>query len=169
MKKSILVCFVLIILFAQNVSSQQLGDTYTDKSGVFSISMPRGWQTIDVGMKYQGIAGPAEGGITPNMSFIDEAFSGAVSAYIDAALVQLPLIFQGFTLLNRNSFRTNAGITGESMTYIMTMGTVRMRVKQYVLPNRNGTMVMVISCGAPVNAERYDAFYDSVARTFNWR
>jgi len=169
MKKTLILFGILAVLFVQNVSAQQLGDVYTDRNGTFTISMPRGWQTIEAGGKYLSVIGPVENGFTPNMAFTDEGYSGTIASYVDLALPTLPMIFQGFTLLSRTSFRTNAGVNGEAITYLVTVGQFRIRIRQYIIPNRSGNMVMVITGGAPEQGgERFDAIFDASARTFNW-
>ncbi|MCL2764114.1 MAG: hypothetical protein FWD40_02385 [Treponema sp.] len=167
MKKNVIFCFILLVLFIHNINAQQLGELYSDRT--FSMSMPRGWQTMDFNQKYLSIVGPVDGGLTPNIGFADEDYSGAISGYIDAALALFPLIFSDFTLLARSGFTTNSGITGESITYRATMGSIQVRQKMYAFPNRDGTSVLIISCTAPLtNGERYDPIFDASVKTFNW-
>jgi len=169
MKKLVICCFVLLALFVQNASSQQLGDLYTERTGGFSMSMPRGWQTANFNQKYLMIMGPEVNGLTPNIGFGDEEFSGTITSHVDAVLGYIPLLFSDFSQINRSSFTTNAGVTGESVTYLVTMGSIRVRQKMYVFPNRRGNAVMVITCTAPVSGgERFDAVFDASVKTFTW-
>ena len=169
MKKISIVCFLLVFLFAQNISSQTLGELYIENNTGFTMSMPSGWQTTDTGLKYLSILGPLDGGFTPNIGFADEEFSGSVSEYIDAIMNILHLFSTEFILLERSNFRTDSGITGESIKYLLTLGQIQVRQKMYIVPNRNRTLIMGITGTAPViGGERYDAIFDASARTFNW-
>jgi len=169
MKKSIFFCFVLLILLAQNISSQELGGLYTDRNAGFTMSMPRGWRTVDFNLGYLSIVGPEYSGITPNIGFGEDEYAGSVSEYIDALVSYFSLIFSNFRLLDRSNFRTNAGVVGESITYQGSMGAVTVRQKVYVFPNRRGNAVMVITATAPVTGgERFDTIFDASVRTFNW-
>ena len=169
MRKISITIVILAFLFIQNVSGQQLGDLYTERTGGFTMSMPRGWQTADFNQKYLMIMGPEVDGFTPNIGFGDESYSGSITSYVDIVLTYLQMLFTDFNLISRTSFRTNAGITGEVITYQVTMGSIRVRQKIYVLPNRGGTAIMGITCTAPVvGGERYDAIFDASVRTFSW-
>jgi len=169
MKKAMILCCILAVIFVLNISAQQLGDIYTERSAGFSMSMPAGWQTQDFNQKYLSIVGPLDGRLTPNIGFADEDYSGPISSYIDAALGLFPIIFSDFTLLNRSSFTTDSGIVGESITYRCTMGSIQVRQKMYVFPDRRGRSVIIVSCTAPsVNGERYDPIFDASVKTFDW-
>ena len=168
MKKTF-VFYVLAVLLIQNISAQQLGDLYTEKDAGFTMSMPRGWQAVDLNQKYLMITGPLDGQLTPNIGFVDEVYSGPLSFYIDSALSLMPTIFSDFELLDRMNFTTNSGVDGESITYHVSFGNVQMRQKMYVYPNRDGTSLLIISCTAPFeNGSRYDLIFDASVKTFNW-
>jgi len=169
MKKSILISLILLALFVQNASSQQLGSLYTERTGGFTMSMPQGWQTADFNQKYLMIMGPEVNGLTPNIGFGDEEYAGTISSFTDQYLSYLPLLFSDFNQVSRGRFTTNAGVNGECVTYLVTMGSIRVRQKIYVFPNRRGTAVMVIACTAPVaGGDRYDAIFDASVKTFVW-
>ena len=76
MKKTTFVCFILLILFIQNIHSQELGDLYTEENAGFTMSKPQGWQTVDIGMRYLSIIGPLDNDITPNIGFVNDDYSG---------------------------------------------------------------------------------------------
>ena len=167
MKKTIFITCILTVLFIQSISAQELGDLYTQRG--FTMSMPRGWQTADVGVGYLQINGPQSGVFPPNIAFRDEDYSGPVSDYIDMMVGAFPRHISNFRLLERSTFRTNSGVSGEFIIYQGTMGTGSVRQKMYVFPNRRGNAIMVITCTSPINAnERYDAIFDAAVRTFSW-
>ena len=167
MKRIILAGFILTVLFIQNISSQELGELYRERE--FSMSMPSGWQTVDVGLGYLQINGPQIGAFAPNISFRDEAYSGPASDYIDMIMISYQRLFSNFRLLERSTFRTNIGVTGEFITFQGTMGTGNVRQRMYVIPNRRGNAIMVITCTVPASeGERYDTVFDAAVRSFNW-
>jgi hypothetical protein len=167
MKKSFVFFCILTVLFVKTVSSQQLGELYTERN--FSISMPLGWQTVNNNQQYLMIMGPEINGFTPNISFATESHSGSISDYTNDILNMYPQFFSGFTLINRSSFTTDAELTGESITFLGTFNNIRVRQKLYVFPNRRRTTVMIITCTAPASGgERYDSIFDASVKTFNW-
>ncbi|MCL2185837.1 MAG: hypothetical protein FWB86_08315 [Treponema sp.] len=170
MKRKLILSLILIIIFVQNINSQQnfsLGDLYTETS--FTMSMPAGWRTVDFNQKYLMIIGQEVGGLTPNIGFGDEAYAGTISDYINILIDSFPIYFTDFVLVNRSNITTNAGITGERITYQATMGQIRIRQIMYVLPNKQKTAVMCISCTAPINSgETLDAVFEASVKTFLW-
>jgi hypothetical protein len=169
MKKITTIFFILILLLAQNISGQELGDLFTERTGGFTMSMPLGWQTADVGLRLLGIMGPQDGAFIPNFTFAEEEYSGSVASYLDLLLDYFPILFSEYRLLDRSSFRTNAGENGECITYLLTMGQIQVRQRAYVIPNRSRTVIMFITGTAPVaGGERYDGIFDASVRTFNW-
>ena len=169
MKKLLMLCCLFSFLFVQNIASQTLGNLFVEPNGVFSISMPNGWQMVDINMAYMMIMGPEYNGFTPNINFADEDYSGAISDYLDAVMGFFPLLFSDFRLLGRSVFQTNTGLTGECITYLVTMGQIQVRQKMYVFPNSKRTAVMVITGTAPVvSGETYDVVFDTSVSTFKW-
>jgi len=170
MKKTFVICCLLAVLFVQNINSQTLGELYTENDGGFTMSMPRGWQTVDANQKYLMIIGPLENGYTPNIGFGDDAaYSGAISAYIDEVLLFLGQFYSDFKVINRGNFSANSGLLGECATFLGSMGEINVRQKMYIFPSTNRSGIMVITCTAPqVNGERYDAIFDECVKTFRW-
>jgi hypothetical protein len=167
MKKVFVICCLLAVLFIQNINSQTLGDLYTERD--FTMSMPRGWQTADLGHVYPVIVGPAEGGFTPSIVFGNDAYSGEISDYLDAAILMLQEDLPGFRLINRADFTTTSGLRGGSITYQISMNGISMRQKTYVLSNKGGTETMLITCTSPLtNAGNYERIFDECVKTFNW-
>jgi len=169
MKKSLFLFCILAVLFVQVVSAQQLGELYRERNAGFTMSMPAGWQTFDFNQKYLMIMGPEDSGLSPNIGFADEAYNGSISGYVDIFLPLIQQFFSDFSMVDRSSFTTSAGVTGECVTYTATMGTIRVRQKVYVFPNRRGNAIMVITGTAPVNSgTRYDEIFDASVKTFVW-
>jgi len=169
MKKALFICFLSAVLFIQNVYSQVLGDLFTENNAGFSMSMPSGWQTIDANQKYLMIIGPAENGLTPNIGFGDEDYSGAIPEYLDAVFSLLGQFYSELKLISRGNFSVNANITGGYITFNGRMGEISVRQKMYVFPNQNKSGVVLITCTAPqVNGEKYDSIFDACVKTFKW-
>ena len=166
MKRSFLLCCI-IVLFAQNANSQMLGDLYTEAR--FSMSMPSGWITRDVNQKYLMIIGPEDSGLTPNIGFGDEDYNGPVSDFFDERIGLFPKFYRDFSLLNRSGFTTNGRVTGECITYLCTIGNVRVRQKMYAFSNRRRTSIVIITGTAPVDSgDKYDGVFDASVKTFRW-
>jgi len=169
MKRNVVICCLLTSFFVQNINSQTLGDLFTERTAGFTISMPLGWQAMDMGQKYYMIIGQTENGFTPNIGFADDAFSGSLSEYIDAVLSMIGRFYVEFTVVKRDDFSTASGLRGEYAIIQGRMGEISVRQIMYVFPNANGVGIMLITGTAPlVNGERFDAVFDESVRTFKW-
>ena len=168
-RKFIILCCVFTLLFVQNVSSQQLGGLYRERNAGFTMSMPNGWETIDMKAKYLMITGPNDNGMYANIGFNDEEYWEPLSDYFDVILLHLPRNFSNFRLVNRSNFVKNDGVVGEYITYTFTERSVQFRQRIYVFPNNRKTRFIIITCTAHgTNAEKYDAIFDVSVGTFVW-
>ena len=169
MKRAIVICCLLAVLFVQNINSQTLGDLYTEKTAGFTMYMPMGWQTMDFNQKYLMIIGQTENGFTPNIGFAGDSFSGSLSDYIDAVFLAIGQFYADLTVISRGDFSTNSGLRGYYATIQGRMGEVDIRQKVYIFPNASEGGLMVITGTAPiVNGEKFDAVFDESVRTFRW-
>jgi len=169
MKRTLIICCFLAVVLIQNISSQTLGDVYTEKNAEFSISMPRGWQTMDLNQKYLVVVGQTENGFTPNITFADEEYSGPISDYIDAVISILATFYADFNVLNRANFATDSGLQGGYITLQGRLNDVSVRQRMYTFPNREKTKVIVITGTAPLNnGERFDPTFNESVKTFKW-
>jgi len=168
MKKVLVICCLLSVLLIQNINSQTLGDLYTENTAGFTMSMPRGWQTLDANQKYLMIFGPAENDFSPNFVFADDEFTGTISSYIDAVLLVLDKIYADLSVISRGNFSTNSGLQGGYVTLQGRMGEIRVRQKMYVFPNPGAGGLMTVTGSAPVDGSRFDAVFDECVKTFRW-
>jgi hypothetical protein len=168
MKKPLALCCLFAVLFIQNINSQNLGDLYTERNAGFTMSMPKGWQAMDASQKYLVVIGQTEDGFTPNITFVDEEYSGSISEYIDAAISILGMVYADFRVLNRANFTTESGLQGGYITLQGRLNDISVRQRLYVFPNRRRTEVMVITGTSPLYGEKYDAIFNESVRTFNW-
>jgi hypothetical protein len=167
MKKITVLFFLFAVLFTGNISAQY--PLIPHGEGDFTINIPAGWQLQNYGLKYNIIFGPADGGFSPNINFVEEAFTGTASEYIDAALQLLANFYNNFRLLSRGSFTTNSGLQGEHIVYQAELNNVNVWMKQYAIRSRSGTTIMIISGGAaPALGSKYESLYDDCIKTFNW-
>jgi len=168
MKRAVVICCFLTVLFVQNISSQNLGELYTESNGGFSISMPRDWQAIDANQKYLMIIGPTENGLTPNITFADDVFLGSYSEYIDAVLIVLERIYADLIIINRGNFSTNSGLYGEAVTLSGRINEVRVRQKLFIFPGRENRIILITGSAPLINGERFDPIFDESVKTFRW-
>jgi hypothetical protein len=169
MKRTFVICCLLAVLFIQNINSQTLGDLYTERNAGFTMSMPRGWQTMDANQKYLMIVGPTENGFTPNVGFADDTFSGPLSEYSDSVLSVIGQFYADLTIINRGNFSTNSGLRGEYATIQGRMGEISVRQKMFIFPNASRGGIILITGTAPAaNGERFDPIFDECVKTFRW-
>jgi hypothetical protein len=167
MKKPVFICLLFAVLFAVNISAQNA--TVPHSEGDFSINVPAGWQLTNLGLKYAALMGPADGGFSPNMNFIEEDFPGTVTYYIDIAIPMLQSVYNNFQLIRRGNFTTDSGLQGEYIVIQAEIFNTPVWMKQYILQSKSGTTLMIISTGAAVTlADKYEELYDGCAKTFNW-
>ena len=168
MKKSYVLCCLFAVLFVQNINSQNLGALYNETNAGFSMNIPQGWEMANNNQKYQTAIGPSDGGLTPNIGFGDDKYSGSISEYIDMAISIYKVIYADFEVVDRANFTTNSRLRGMYITFHGRRNEIRVRQKVYVFQNRSRTDVMIITCMAPFGGERYDAIFDACVKTFNW-
>ena len=168
MKKTVFFYCIFAIILIQNTNGQQLGEKYTDTNGFFNISMPNGWEIYEFENELV-IIGPQDAGVTPNMGFGIDDYTGSASGYNNLLINEFSNYFSNFNLINRSVFRTNAGINGEYFTFSCTEGNLRLRMRMYAIPNKSGIIMAAVACAAPeAGGEKYDAVFDACIKTFNW-
>ncbi|MDR2501597.1 MAG: hypothetical protein LBD37_11065 [Treponema sp.] len=147
---------------------------YREAKGGFSIAVPDAWSAASGDYSpYQFIKGPEEAGFTANIAFVDEPYSGPVTAFVDSSLDSLigERVLSDFELLRRDSFRTDQGIQGE---YIIFQGrdphtSQAIQQRLYFLPDQEGAVMMIIVCSSsPAGGEKYAGLFDGCVRTFKW-
>lgn len=83
-----------------------------EKSGGFSFDPPQGWQEVQFpGLKYKVSCGPTESEFAPNINVVDEPFSGTLTAYIDLNIENMKKMFTDFTIVEREDFDTEDGLS----------------------------------------------------------
>jgi len=168
MKRTLIICCLLTVSFIHNINCQTLGNLYTESNADFTMSMPAGWQTMDINQKYSVIMGQTENGFTPNITFADDVFLGSYSEYIDAVLLVLEQIYSDLIIINRGNFSTSSGLYGEYVTLSGRMNEIRVRQKLFVFPGTRANRIILITGSAPLNGERFDAIFDECVKTFRW-
>ena len=83
-----------------------------EKTGGFSYDPPEGWQIMEFpGLKYRISHGPTENEFAPNINIVDETFKGGLTAYVDGSLENMKKLFTDFTVLKREEFQTEDGLS----------------------------------------------------------
>jgi hypothetical protein len=161
MKFSFLLVFAFftVPVFADN------GPRIYNNEGKFSFCPPLNWTEREFpGLKYKLVAGPTESNFTVNISLLDDTYNGTLQEYVNGNVTQLST--HGYTIVNRKTFRTNSGISGECVTTNSTQNGFFLKQVFYFLPASNDNY-FVITCSAldRYSAKYLSAFEDSI-KTF---
>jgi hypothetical protein len=153
----------------QGFNSEIHGDLYVERNAGFSMYVPKGWGTRDMNQKYLMVIGPTVDNFTANFNFGDEKYSGPLSNYLDAVVVQLKRFYTELDVLESGDFTTLKGIEGKYLTLLGRINEIQARQKLYILPNKGKTAILIITGTAPPDdGERYDLLFDECVKTFNW-
>jgi hypothetical protein len=153
----------------QGFNNEIHGELYVERNAGFSMYIPKGWEIRDMNQKYLMAMGPVEDNFSPNINFGDDQYSGAISEYIDAVIAQLSQLYVDLEIFENEKFTTNIGLQGRYITLSGRMNEIHVRQKLYLMQNKKGTAIMVIT-GTVLFAsgEKYDALFDECVKTFNW-
>lgn len=180
MKKIFVVCCVLGILLLttsakkaggnnQGFNSDIHGELYVERTAGFSMYIPKDWEIRDMSQKYLMVFGPVDGDFSPNIIFGDEAYSGSLPEYIEAAVSQLSNFYADLEIIENETFTTNTGLQGMYITLLGRINDVQARQRIYLLQNKGATSVMLITgTTLAISGEKYDSLFDECVKTFNW-
>ena len=162
---------IVAVFFSCATSSKPAPEEgrYFEKSGGYSILLPESWQVTEFpGLKYKILVGQTENSFIPNITFVDEAFGGDLSLYVNAAIGQLENLFgENFELVQRSEFVTLKKARGEKLVTNTFQYNRHIRQILYCFPGKGIKLVATCSVLAE-EGEAYDAFFDKTMETFEW-
>ena len=181
MKKLFFAFCVLSILFVNcrstgnagnnnpGFNSEVHGELFIEKTAGFSMYIPKGWEIKNITENYLAAIGPVDNKSAPNIAFADEQYSGSISEYIDAVIVQFSEFYANFEVIENESFITNTGLQGRYIILLGQIDAIHVRQRLYVMQNQTETAVItIIGTASFADGEKYDALFDGCAKTFNW-
>ena len=137
-----------------------------EKAGAFSYDPPPGWQVIEFpGLKYRISHGPRENEFSPNITVVDEAFSGILAGYVDANLQNMEKLFVNLKVLSREDFRTQ---DNEVAVKVVTENEQQGRMlRQTFFFIGSGNRKYVVTCTALADGgDKFDTVFAGSAETF---
>jgi hypothetical protein len=143
---------------ASPTATQGEGSTrHYEPEGGFSYLPPVGWQVVESSsLAYKAAVGPVENEFAPNLTVIDEAFSGSFEDYVELSLDNMSEFFQEFELLSREEFAPEKGPTGVKAVTQTVQGGRTLRQTFYMFDT--GGQVLVVTCTRIADAaEELDA------------
>jgi hypothetical protein len=158
--------YALLIFLA--INGEVFGEHLVEKQGGFEIYGPKTWEITDVGLKYKVLMGPTENQFTLNINFSDEAYNGPIADYIDATIDLLPQFFSNFTVVERDDFTTNDGLTGVKMVTQANLNQIAVRQRMYFFLNGKDKIMIITASSSQINGENYDDIFDKSVKTFKW-
>jgi hypothetical protein len=167
MNKTVKIFLVIVFIFLSTLTFAQTGSRVYEYNGNFSFCPPLGWEVREFpGLKYKIVVGPVEDQFAVNMNFADEIFNGTLRDYINLNLAQLEKFFVIYRLVDRKTFKTNSGITGECVIINDAQQRFYSRQALYFLPIPNNKY-FVVACSAPDEVfEKYQSIFDESIKTF---
>jgi hypothetical protein len=157
---------VLTVILVLKKASPSNPGRHHEAAGGFSYVPPPGWEVKPFpGLKFQIVAGPAQAGFAPNINIVEELSNLDMRSYLEANLLQMQGVFQGFRLLERQEFSTGDGLQGHKIIFERPEGGRQLRQCQYFFGRGNRKLTLTATMLAHTGT-RFDAVLDECARSF---
>ena len=164
--KSLFILFLLLCFGGGPCFAKELEGRHFEKEGGFSYQPPKGWKIKEVpGMKYKFVFGPPIDRFSPNMNFVDEAFSGGLDHYVDLNVKALHSNFKGFEKFNQTTFKTAAGQTGIKLTTQAEQNGRRIRQTYYFFELSKEKKLVVTCSASAKDGEAFDKVFEETLET----
>ena len=175
--KKILLLVVIVLAFfgcatsnniAQEESEEQDG-RLVERSGGFSIQIPEGWEAREFpGLLYRILIGTPINDFAQNIVFVTEAFTGTLSEYVDANIIELQNLFQGnIVIVAREKFISANNVIGEKLVSNSFQHGRHILQIFYFFPG-NGIMMTFSATALPEDEQVASILFDRTAATFAW-
>jgi hypothetical protein len=145
-------------------TSTQDPNRYSPPDNSFSIMLPEGWQSVDLGMEYPGLLGPRVEGIFQNLVFVYETSTFPLAFY--AAVVQdnVTSTLEEFSSLSEDFLTTSSGI--DYFRWVTENSQQATRVRQVFYMFENGDWKLtIIYTRQSGEAPEQDAIIDGIMDT----
>ena len=165
-------------------------NSYTN-SAYYSFTPPTSWTVGTVGtvrtvrtfgtVRTVGTAlgeivtftGPVDGGFSPNMNIATEQFDETLEAYTDLYVNYiLTTLFSDAKVISQSEeFQTNGSLKGKKIVYTLRVSGVNYRLVQYYISPKVSSNVFAVISGAGLATwgDKYDAMFDTAAKSFAWK
>lgn len=142
-------------------------DRYYPPDNTFSILVPEGWETFDLGLKYPSLMGPQVEGIFQNLIFVPEESTFPMAMY--AAFVQdnIEATLQDVSSISEEFLITSAGIDFFKWITESTQQGMRLRQIFYIFENGDWKLTIVYTRQAGEALEQ-DALIDDLIDTIKF-
>ena len=138
----------------------------TETAGGFSFVPPETWQARAVpGLKYKIAFGPVQDGFASNINVVDEAFTGALDAYVNANKAALERALKKVRIVKQEAFRTTAGLPGARLIVECEQNDKPLRQTFYFFGTAG--MKFVVTCSTTAaGGEKLDPVFERAMKTF---
>jgi len=140
---------------------------YYPPDNSFSILIPEGWQTVDLGIEYPALLGPQVAGISQNMVFVSETYDFPLAFY--TALLQDKIItnLESLTSISEDFLATSSGIDYFHWVTERTEQSTRLRQIYYIFENGDFKLTIIFTRQSGEAAEQ-DAIIDGIIDTISF-
>jgi hypothetical protein len=141
---------------------------HVEAAGGFSFVPPEDWKIRDFpGMKFKAAIGPSAAGFAPNITIVDELFSGSLDAYVKQNLAALQKAFRKFHLAQQDDFKTTAGEQGARLVTESEQQGRLLHQTFYIFGK--GDTKFVITCSTLAEGgDKYDSVFETSIKTFRF-
>ena len=163
--------YFLFVLLAFGVLNSGCKKDDNDKdTKEYYFTPPTSWKQGTAAGGIETFTGPNDESFSPNMSIFTEPFNGTLTAYVDANISTLNVIYS-IDLSSRTAFQTNSGLSGERLVYLLKISGINLRYVAYLFSPKSGSKTYVVISGAGLASwnNKYDATFDAAAKTFSWK
>jgi hypothetical protein len=118
-------------------------DRYYPPDNSFSILIPAGWQTVDLGIAYPGLLGPLVDGISQNVVFVSETYAFPLAFY--TALLQDKIItnVESLTTISEDFLTTRSGLDYFRWVTERTEQSTRLRQIYYIFESGDFKLTII--------------------------
>jgi hypothetical protein len=142
-------------------------DRYYASNGSFSLKMPVGWQTQDMGLKYLAIVGPVVNGFAENIVIVDETNDSTSSEYSAALQIVLTASDPNLKVVSEESMATPDGL--EYIRLAVDYSNQGQQVQQIFYIFQQGDTKYTLIYSRPSNASsENDPIVDEAANSFQF-
>ncbi len=140
-----------------------------EPAGGFSYVPPEGWEIAEPssGTAYKVARSPSGEDFAPNLTMIDEAFSGSLEEYVSLSIDNISQFFDALQVIDRNPFELDEGSSG---VRVATENVQRgLALHQIFYFFDLGAKKLVVTCTRRAESgEDVDAACDASVRTFRF-
>lgn len=144
-------------------------DRHYEPEGGFSYVPPEGWDIVESSSSaaYKVARSQSGEAFAPNLTLVDEAFSGSLEDYVSLSMDNMAGFFEGLQIVGRDPFETHTGSSGVRVATENVQSGLALHQIFYFFDL--GAKNLVVTCTRLAESgDEVDAACDASVRTFRF-